>query len=224
MKKKQLFKLPVALLCVLGLGLAHSDSAEAASITFDLDCLISGPSCTSTTSKGSVVLTDAADTDRIDIVVTVLGGEVKQFWLNFTGSVGAGYAFASSTPIAVEYDPNDAQADGYNIGFFDLEIPDSGGSLGTLTYSMTLRLANGATDANLDVSMFDAKSTNGALYAAVDNTGRDGSGFLGSQTCTGCTIEEEIEELTTAPEPGSMVLLGSGLAALAFRRYRSRRT
>src|SRR5262249_34456438 len=150
-------------------------------------CLINGPNpCTHTTSKGSITLTDdATNTNWVDVAVTVLSGNIKEFWLNYSGfPLPTGYSFSTSTGTSVGVSQDASQADGYNIGFFDLNLPGHGNLNAPLTFSTILKLKSGSTYADLDVMQFAGLTSNDVFYAAVDNTG-GGAGYLGALTCTG---------------------------------------
>lgn len=59
-------------------------------------------------------------------------------------------------------------------------------------------------------------------WSAVNN-GNSAQLFLDNVVLNGFVEEATVSGLVSTPEPGSMILLGSGLVALAYRRYRSRR-
>jgi len=210
-------------LCTLALLAASRQSAEAASITFNLTCFITGGDCTTPApaGSGSVTLTDNGN--DIDIRVSVSTGLIQALWLNFKDlPLQSGYSF-TSTNSTVSLDANNQKPGSYSLGFLDLQLPSSGNLGATSPFTTTLKLGNGSTFLNLDTAQFAVKSTDGALYAAVKGNNNGNEGFLGATTCDGCGSVQPLDA-TSAPEPTSMLLLGTGLAGLVVYRRRARRS
>jgi hypothetical protein len=140
----------------------------------------------------------------------------QQFFLNYNGfPLPSGYNFVTNN-TSVDVNQNGQQADGYSIGYFDLQIPD-GGNISGNPFTTTLALFNGTDYLNLDPEDFAVLSTNGALYSAVLQT--KGNSWFGSTECGGCG-----DDVTPTPEPASLLLFGSGLSALAFRMRRRKQS
>lgn len=213
-------KRPISILTLLVcLVAALENRSYASTISLALDCNIAGTTCTSTSPVGTLQLSDSvANANWVDVVLTLTTGDVQKFLFNFDGfALPAGYHFAA-TGTSVVAAQDGQQAGGYSVGLFDLAIPDNGQISGN-PFSTTLMLTNGSTFANLDASQFAARTTDGALYAAVLLT--HGQGWFGASTCSGCP-EAPLLTSGSVPEPASLVLFGIGLAgagaALARRR------
>ena len=201
-------------------ALAVSAPAEAATITFNFNQLVNGPTLTPTASVGTLSLTDNGD--FVDISISLSSSKISDFYLNVSGSAPAGYSF-STTLGTVTFGANSQQADGYNIGAFDLKI--DAGNLNATSFATTLKLGNGSTFLNLDVSNFIFKTDNNVLYAGLQNN--SGAGWIGSTSCTGCTGINPTglppgDDALVTPEPASLVLLGSGLLGGAWRMRKRR--
>ena len=206
--------------CVLILGAAAQ--ASAASIIFTFDCDIAGPACSPGAPIGTLTISDSlANTNWVDISLVVTTGDPQKFYFNYPDAGvprTAGYTFKADG-TDVQEDQNNKQADGYSIGQFDLAIPDGGGISGS-PYTTVLKLSDATNTAfdNLDAIMFANLSTDGALFAAVNRT--TGNSWFGATSCVGCGTVT----VAAIPEPASLLLLGTGLAASAARLRRRNRS
>ena len=213
-----LTRLTATILVTLVLCLASARPAAAASISFSFNCNIAGPSCSAIAPVGTLTISDSvANSNWVDISLSLAGGDPQSFYFNFTGfPLPAGFSFRA-TGTTVDVDENDLQADGYNIGEFDLAIPDTGNITGN-PFTTVLRLsnANDSIYANLDALMFAAQSDNNVLWAAVNRT--TGNSWFGSTLCVGCPGQQ-----TPVPEPATVLLLGAGLVGGAARMRRRNR-
>lgn len=219
---------------LLALGVWGS-RAEAASITYALDCIISGEGCTSSSSFGKINFLDGVDADAdgfTDVQVTVdLNGDgvekALQVFLNYDDNKFSNATTFGTVPteFGVIVNEDQTKPDGYPCceggatGGLDLQIPDPPpGNLGfePVTFSLTLA---GTNLVLADFNLFNeiggsAKLTASDLIVAAVHIGALNGGedsiFVGAQT--------------VIPEPSTLVLLGSGLAGLgAWGRKRLRR-
>jgi hypothetical protein len=189
--------------------------AAADTITFTFDCDITGPQCTATTPVGELTLTDNGD--AIDLALTLFDGttDPQELYLNYTGLPLAAGAYFTTDNGSVATDADNQQADGYTIGFFDLQIPD-GGNISGNPWLATLKLNDGLGGfINLSTADFNVTSTNGALFAAVLRTG--GQSWFGATTSCSADTQDCIQ---LVPEPASLFLFGGGIAAVAARLRR----
>jgi hypothetical protein len=140
------------------------------------------------------------------------------YW-HLTVTAAAGYQFDLSDISLDEYREN-STASPVKHGPLQFQFWAAGSLIGTAEATTTTSFANHS---------FSLVGTNNLTSVTVRILGWDGdtgtsSGWFVDNVVLNGTIEPVgTTALTTAPEPTSMILLGSGLAALAFRRYRSRR-
>jgi hypothetical protein len=183
---------------------------QAAALTFDFNQIISGPTLTSTTSLGLITLMDnTTNTNDVDVNVTLIDTTQKllAFYLNYGGSG----TLASMTINGAAIAPNQT-ADGYP-GIFSIQFPATGNLDNVSSFSGVIDLAG--TD--LNVSDFDIKDSTGFLSAAV---------HIGNVTGDFASYCESVDSLwvgsgesttpSPVPEPGTILLLGAGLAGLGF--------
>jgi hypothetical protein len=204
----------IAALTIAVLGCA-AGTASASSITYSLNCTLTGPPavCTAGGPFGSVTLSDDASANDIDITVSLLNGTqtVNFIALNWSGATvpATGWSATTGSGTVTVTPGNNATGPFLN---FDLRVDPSGNF-----NPLTLRLSNSAFG-NLDPSMFDVKDpVLNAVYLDV-NTGAGTAeiryGSTAHDVSAGTTA-------TTVPEPATLALVGIG-AMLAASRLRRR--
>lgn len=193
--------------------------AVASSVTFNLNCIISGAGCppSPSTSFGTVTLTDNGD--NVDLVVDLAGEGVHtvlKVFLNYDDALFSNASpFDTTSDAGVIVGENAQKPDGYP-GFLDLTIPDPPASLGFEPYSDTITLAG----FDLNPEHFNFLDTSGKMWAAVQVGNYGGSpGVAGLDP-----IWVGADPPVATPEPGTLLLLGSGLAGLATWGWRRTRT
>lgn len=218
MKRKTIFRIALALaLAVAGAGLAHAD-------TFSLtSCHISGSTCSggdSTVPFGTVTLTQSGTS--VDFTVSLAngnrfvetgagGGELFLFNDTLAGSTITTIASAPNTPA------------GGLSGFTNL-TPVMADGTGTWTGSVectTSSDCNGATAPTMNSLTFVVTN---ATLAQLETTNANGNFFAADILCgsaqTGCSggltgpVDAHVAP-TTTPEPGTLLLFGSGLLGVA---------
>lgn len=223
-------------------------NAQAASVTFDLNCVWSGSgnnsTCTPTTSFGTVTLTDSTvNSNWIEILVSLTnGGDLGRLYLNYdlTGPTSqSGWSWGGNDIDSVSLDGNDVGPGDYD--YLDISIsPEDGDSY----WSSTLFFKRNGQNQyqNLDVSMFNLLSpgsgTNGFgsntpvwTGASVDNwcTRYNTSGtrcydtndFRVGSLGNGWSSDPQDQQPLPTPEPSTLALMGAGLLGAA-RSLRSK--
>jgi hypothetical protein len=218
-----------------------ANSASAASITFDLNCLIQNGPCTPSGSFGTIVISDshaslAAGAGDLHITVDVIGaGKFRDLMLNFTGSA----ARLTSADGQVLLAPNSFVLTPY-FGSFDVGATDSQGwnttsePYTTILYgwaatgSTAASATAGASSVPLLLSDFLALDTGNQVYGAIHLQNLNcqiapcPQGYTSDSIKVGATFDDGENEIQQVPEPASMALIGVGLAAAATRLRRRR--
>lgn len=223
-------------LLVVTLALAAPATADADTIgPWSLNTELCGgpptPACTGG-PWGSVTLTDnASNTKRVDGTVSLVDpAKIRDVWLNFFDSffdASGDLTFTmlayigAATPFEVNASKDGENADGY-LGGHDLNVPIAGNdNVTSLTFTLCSGVPKkGSTDpacndlVDLNVAQFDQLDEFGLTHVAVL---RNSSG--------GGEVPNYLFDTTSAPvpEPGSLLLVGTGLA-MAARRFRRRRS
>jgi hypothetical protein len=220
-------------------------AAEANSITLNLNCILTTSGCTPSSSFGTITIDDAHVSlvpGAGDLYITVdLVGTTEKFrdlLLNYNGSAAQITAGADAT--------NMLSPDGYTLTPYtgNLDVGQSGGQgwnspsdpYSAILYGWnagggTPATTSGADSVALTLANFLTLDTLNNIYGAIHIQNLDCSLSPCPQGITtglsikvGMTYTEEVRQQdVAAPEPASLLLLGSGLAAGAARMRRRQR-
>jgi PEP-CTERM motif len=201
-----LMRSAVRWLCALGLmAVCSTGSASAGTIVYDLNCELGSKGCTTlATSAGTVTLTDSGDEVDVTVFFSLATQSVFKLWLNYDDASFSNLSFVGLA------DENNQKADGYSKGKFDLELTAPGANN---PYTFTLALTGGG---NLDPEDFDFRDSAGLFFVGVQ--GNSPGDFNGSTVYSTSTPPDT----SPVPEPGTLLLFGSGLIAAAARRRRTK--
>jgi PEP-CTERM motif-containing protein len=169
---------------------------------------------------------DLAGSGKFEGVYFNFGPSVDPILTNQSGLSNLSFAYQTSSSTGPSYDSINLAADSKHNkadgvgGNFDIkmEFPTSGNTFDSFDEIMYLITANNGK--SLDASMFDYACTvgvndpPGALYAAAHFQDANG----GDSTWIG-----DGDGGTPVPEPGTFILLGAGIAGLAFYRRKQKR-
>lgn len=148
-------------------------------------------------------------------------------WTTQTGAINANTAWAQflfNQDVQLTHfhmwnhqsDGGHASNNGYGVTLFDLALRDAGG---TLLQQFTGLTANGAAS-SLYAQTFALGTVAGVRR--VDFTIRDNEGSAASYTGLAEVGFSNLPAAATVPEPATMVLFGTGIAALGIARRRRR--
>jgi hypothetical protein len=219
--------------------LAAPALSDAAVITYDLNCIISGGSveggnsnCANgilSPSYGTLTYADnASDPNKVDVTIDLTSNssgdprKALHFFFNYDDA-----KFGNSTSFVFTGDlttysiaENAQKPDGYS-GFLDIQSPATGnGGFEPITFTIALA----GTD--LNPADFNFLDTLNKIFAAVHigNCGPE-SGICDQTSPGGNSIwVGATPRTTTVPEPTTLLLLGAGLLLVGMARTRTRQT
>ncbi len=203
---------------ITAMSLSTVSTVAAAPIVSDLNCAITGPGCTSTSSFGSVTFSNVAGTTGGDVKIAVdLTGTVNKVlagFLNFDFAQPAGSLSVSGAVSSMTVASNGISA-GSCIGCFDIEL--GGGASTGLTDKATVTL-HSSTGA-LHVSDFFL--ANAAGLDAAAHIGNIGPGSCVGVSCVpGTPGSGSVFAGERVPEPSSALwLLVAGVGLVAVGRF-----
>lgn len=198
----------LSLVCLIVLGAAVPRPAAAATILFDV--------CSEGSLCNILTATTTLNGSAIDVAVTAPGGyglfgasgANRALGFNVVGSE-AGLTVSNLTS-GFSLAGTDMNVDGMGLFEYVLNGPSTG-SASFLPLTFTVSRTAGFLS---DLDLFEVNSAGYIFAAHIRN---ESTGLTGFTAATGIPVN------TPVPEPASMLLLGTGLAAVAAHRRRRRR-
>jgi hypothetical protein len=191
-------------------------------ITFPVDCDITGPTCTSVPSVGSITLTQNPDGTSVDAAVSLSGGEsISELYLNFNPVLSnSGWSFTGTVPDSFNTTADTRKADGWD-GAFDIELKWTSGAIEPFIVTIS-KSGTTLTPDDFLFTDFGGTGTDGDgnpldLYAAM-KVGSGHSYFASASSESGS------DDIIPVPEPSVLSLFATGAAGLiASKRQRRMR-
>jgi hypothetical protein len=189
-------------------------TSAASATSIDLACTLSGSTCASGASFGTVTIADTG-LNQVTVSVNLLNPELKfrDLMLNFAG-IASGLV---STDGQVSLSPDGFSMPPYS-GLFDVGSSGQQGWNGASGYSTVLS----STGGTLTAGQFNFLAIHIQSIACDGTNCLPGVQGTGSIKVGGVLLEQAVTAQAAVPEPSTFLLIGIGLCVTAgVARYRS---